>query len=122
MALDTYKINGNIILPPSTFRWIPQEPLDVQGDNRPIYSAIRGAELRWQLASYEDWALLQGMYNLIAATGSFVVQIPAFPTVTGSSYAMREYSGVHIAEPEIGPFFVEYPSSVVLLIGNIRVE
>jgi len=119
---DTYKINGNVILTPTTFRWMPQQPLDVQGDNRPIYSGVRSAELRWQLASYSDWADLQHMYDLIRSTGSAVVQIPAFPLSSGSAYAMREYSGVHIAEPETGAIFVEYPTQVVLLVGNIVVE
>lgn len=122
MAGDVYRINGHQILTPTTFRWMPQQPLDVQGDNRPIYSGVRSVELRWQLASYSDWSDLQNLYDLIRSTGSAVVRIPAFPLSSGSAYAMGEYSGVHMAEPEIGPFFSEYPTQVVLLIGNIVVE
>jgi len=119
---DTYKIDGNVILTPTSFRWTPRKPLDVQGDNRPIYSGVRSCELKWQLTSYADWSNLQHFYNLVKASGSHVVEIPAFPTVSGSSYALREYSGVHLAEPVIGEFFCEYPRTVVLLIGNIPAE
>jgi len=75
--------------------------------------------MKWQLTTYADWSNLQHMFNLIEATGSHVVEVPGFPTVSGSSYAIREYSGVHIAEPVIGEFFCEHPRNVVLLIGNI---
>lgn len=122
MAGDTYLINGVEILTPSTFRWMPQSPLDVQGDNRPIYSGVRNAELKWILMSYSDWSNIQDLYDLVRATGSHAVYIPAFPTAPDSAYAMGNYSGVHLAEPAIGPFFCEYPSSVTLLIGNIVVE
>lgn len=120
--MGDYKIDGNEILTPTTFRYVPQEPLDVQGDNRPIYSAVRAAELQWQLMSYEDWSNIQHLYNLVQATGSHVVEIPAFPTISGSSAAFQAYSGAHLAEPSIGPFFQDYPSSVTLLIGNLVVD
>jgi hypothetical protein len=120
--MGDYEINGNEILTPTTFRWIPRQPIDVQGDNRPIYSGVRGAELRWQLASYEDWAALQYQFDQVQSTGSATVRIPEYPTATGSAYAFREYSGVHLAEPSIGEFFVEHPTSVVLILGNIIVE
>jgi len=119
---DTYKISGHKILTPTGFRWQPRKPIDVQGDNRPIYGGVRSAELKWQLTSYSDWSDIQYMYNLVKASGSHVVEIPAFPTISGSSYAFREYSGVHLAEPVIGEFFCEYPSTVVLLIGNIPAD
>lgn len=122
MAGDTYLIDGNEILTPTTFRWMPQSPIDVQGDNRPIYAGVRNAELKWVLVSYADWSNIQHLYSLVSATGSHVVSIPAFPTISGSSYAMSEYSGVHLAEPAVGPFFSEYPTSVTLLIGNIVTE
>ena len=122
MAGDTYLIDGNEILTPTTFRWMPQSPIDVQGDNRPIYAGVRNAELKWVLVSYADWSNIQHLYNLVRATGSHVVSIPAFPTISGSAYAMGEYSGVHLAEPAIGTFFSEYPTSVTLLIGNIVTE
>ncbi len=122
MAGDNYRINGNTILTPTTCRWMPQSPLDVQGDNRPIYAGVRNVELKWVLQSYSDWSNIQHLYNLVRATGSHAVFIPAFPTVSGSVYAMGNYSGVHLAEPAVGPFFVEYPTSATLLIGNIVVE
>jgi len=117
--MGDYKIDGNDILTPTTFRWMPRQILDVQGDNRPIYAGIRSAQLTWRLESYEDWSNIQGMYRLVEATGSHVVRIPAFPTATGSSWAFESYTGVHMAEPQTGPFFESYPTNVVLILGNI---
>lgn len=116
---DDVKINGHTFCP-TTVRWMPRQALDVQGDNRPIYSPIRSAELRWELNTYEDWASLQSLYDAIQSTGSAVVQLPGFPTATGTSMAYVEYSGAVIGEPQVGRFFAEsYPESVVLVISNI---
>jgi len=122
MPFDPYRIDGNQILSPTTFRWTPAHPLDVQGDGRPIYSGVRNAELKWVLVSYSDWSNLQHLYDLVRSTGSHVVEIPAFPTASGSAYAMGIYSGVLLAEPVIGPFFQEYPQSVTLLMLEIVTE
>lgn len=114
-------INGNTFCP-STVRWMPRQVLDVQGDNRPIYSPVRAVELRWELTSYEEWASLQSLYDEVQSTGSHVVQLPAFPTQTGSALSYSEYSGTVLGEPQVGTFFAEsYPESVVLIIGNIVV-
>ncbi len=119
MGIRDWKFNGHVILEPTAGRWMPRRPLDVQGDNRPIYPGVRTFELRWQLASYADWAALQVNFDNIESSGENVVTLPAYPTETGSSYAFREYSGTTMSEPLIGPFFETYPSNVVLLIGNI---
>jgi len=121
MAQGDYQINGHAILSPSQGRWVPRRPLDVQGDNRPIYSGVREYELKWRLMSYEDWATLQANFNAIESTGSYNVRLPTFPSITGSSWGFTTYSGCTMAEPMIGPFFESYPSSVVLLITNIVV-
>lgn len=105
---------------PSAVRWLPREPLDIQGDARPIYSPIRAAELRWELTTYEEWASMQNLYDLVQSTGTVTVQLPGFPTVTGSALAYTEYSGCVLGEPQVGQFFAEsYPESVVLIITNI---
>ena len=122
MSAGDWTINGNVILEPTTGRWMPRKPLDVQGDNRPIYPGVRTFELRWQLASYADWAALQVAFNGIESEGENVVTLPAYPTATGSSYAFREYSGTTCSEPAIGPFFETYPTNVTMLIGNIPAE
>lgn len=122
MAWGDWEINSNEILPPTTGRWLPRRPLDVQGDNRPIYPGVRSFELRWQLVSNEDWATLQANFRTVESSGTVTVRIPEFPTVTGAAYAFREYSGCTLSEPIIGAFFETYPRSVVLIVNNIVVE
>lgn len=117
-----YKIDGSAIFTPASGRWVPRRPVDVQGDNRPIYSGVRAFEIKWKLVSNEDWADLQVFFNQVAATGTHVVELPGFPTALQQSYAFREYSGVTMAEPQVGPYFETYPSNVTLIIGNITVE
>ena len=121
-GLGDYQINANEILSPTEFRWMPRRPLDVQGDNRPIYPAVRSAQLKWRLMTNEEWSDLQDNFRSIEASGTSVVRIPEFPTATGQAYAFREYSGTTLAEPTIGPYFEGYPKSVVLVIHNIVVE
>jgi hypothetical protein len=122
MSYGDWQINGNRILEPTTGRWLPRRPLDVQGDNRPIYPGVRSFELRYQLTSSEEWATLQANYRNIESSGTVTARLPEFPTITGSPYAFREYSGCTMAEPSIGQFFETYPRSVVLLIHNIVIE
>lgn len=119
---SNYKIDGSTIFTPTSGRWVPRRPIDVQGDNRPIYSGVRAFELKWRLMSNEDWADLQIFFNTVAATGTHVVQIPGYPTAGQQAYAFREYSGVVMTEPQVGPYFETYPSNVTLILGNIQVE
>lgn len=112
-------IEGNKFCP-SRVRWMPREPIDIQGDNRPIYGGVRSVQLRWELTSYEEWAALQHNYDQVRASGTATVQLPGFPTSTGSAMAYNEYSGTVLGEPQVGPFFAEsYPESVVIVISNI---
>jgi hypothetical protein len=117
-----YKIDGVSIFTPTSGRWVPRRPVDVQGDNRPLYAGVRAFELKWKLLSNEDWASLQVFFNQVAATGTHVVELPGFPTAAQQPYAFREYSGVVLAEPQVGPYFEAYPSNVTLILGNISVE
>jgi len=119
MGYYDWKVNGHAILPPTVGAWRPREPIDVAGDNRPIYPGVRSFELRWELTSYADWANLQYLFNQIQSSNFHVVTLPAYPSATGQSYAFREYSGVTFSEPATGPFFETYPQDVVLIIGNI---
>ncbi len=121
-AFDDYKIDGTSVFTPTSGRWMPRRPVDVQGDNRPLYSGVRAFELKWRLISNENWADLQIFFNTVAATGTHVVELPGFPTAGQQVYAHREYSGVTLAEPQIGPYFETYPTNVTLILGNIAVE
>jgi hypothetical protein len=120
---NDYKINGVLIPCPSAGRWVPRRPIDVQGDNRPIYSPVRQFELRWNLRSWNDWAVLVASFDALQSTGTAVVELPAYPTATGVAFGFVEYSGCTLGEPEIGQFFnTEYPTNVVMLIGDIRTQ
>lgn len=119
MGYNDWSINGHWILPPSKGRWMPRQPLDVQGDNRPIYAGVRTFELKWELTSYADWANLQQMFDSIESAGDYTVTIPAYPSATGQSYAFTTYSGCTLSEPQAGAFFEEYPQDITLLISNI---
>ena len=117
-----YRIDGTAIFSPTSGRWVPRRPVDVQGDNRPIYAGVRAFEIKWRLTANEDWADLQVFFNRIAATGTHVVRLPGFPTASQQAHAFREYSGVTLAEPQVGPYFETFPTNVTLIIGNITVE
>jgi hypothetical protein len=118
---NDYIINGVTMPCPSTGHWVARKILDIQGDNRPIYGPVREFEISWTLTSYEDWEILVATFNKIQSTGTAVVELPAYPTITGTAFAFGKYSGCTLHEPEVGPAFnMEYPTNVALLIGNIR--
>jgi len=118
-----YKINGNIIPRPSSGRWVQRRPIDVQGDNRPLYAPVRTFELRWNIRSWEEWSVLVAEFDALQTTGTAVVEIPAYPTSTGVAFEFREYSGCTLGEPVAGPFFAEeYPTNIALIIGNLRTQ
>lgn len=118
--MGDYIINGVKLPRPTAGRWVPRAPIDVQGDNRPLYAPVRAFELGWNIRKYEDWEPLVDAFNKLQSTGTATVNLPAYPTATGVAFSFREYSGCTLAEPEVGPFFnEEYPTSIALVIGNI---
>ncbi len=125
MSSQPYRINGREVFPPTQFHWRDRSVLDVQGDNRPIYSAVRSAELRWQLTSFEEFGVLLATFNEMQSTGTAVVNVPAwpdyqtYPGITGATYGFREYSGCTLGEPVMGPFFEGFPTDIALVIANI---
>ena len=81
---------------------------------------MRAFELRWNLQHYEDWEVLVILFDQLQSTGTYSVNIPAYPTATGTAFSFQEYSGTVLSEPQIGPFFNEqYPTDVAMIIGNI---
>ncbi|KKN62741.1 hypothetical protein LCGC14_0508600 [marine sediment metagenome] len=117
----SWKINGHDACP-TRGRWMGRPVVDIQGDGRPIYPAMRSFQLEWRFTNFSEWANAQAVFDDIQSTGTTVVEIPTFPTTTGSVYGFTEYSGVFITEPEIGPFFAGYPSRMIIIISNIRIE
>lgn len=121
MAESIYKLGG-ITVHPTEFDYQPRRPLGIQGDGRAVYPGTRTAQMTWNFTSYEEWANVIHVFNQIVSDGDLVVQVPAYPTVSGSSYAFTEYSGCFVSEPQLGPFFADYPSNVKLLIYGIAAE
>lgn len=124
MSVSDWRIQGRPVLEPTSGRWLPRGAVDVQGDNRPLYTPVRAFEMSWTIDTYEQWSLLVATFNELQSSGTCVVRIPAypsltFPSATGSAYAFREYSGCTLAEPTIGEFFEGYPTDMALLIANI---
>lgn len=116
-----YIINGYVLPCPNMGRWLPRRPIDIQGDNRPIYAPVRAFELTWEIQGYGDWEVLVAVFDQIQSTGTAVVELPAYPTATGVAFGFQEYSGCTLGEPVVGEMFLqEYPVDVALIIGNIR--
>lgn len=122
-STGTYKINGLEMPQPTEGHWLPRRAIDIQGDNRPIYSPVRAFQLSWDIRTYEEWEVLVVAFNQLQASGTAVVEIPAYPSMTGTAFGYREYSGTTLSEPVIGGMFHEqFPTDVSLVIGNIRTQ
>lgn len=118
--MTVHKLNGTQI-DPAEFRYLPRKPLDVQGDGRPLYPAVRSAEWKWNITTYAEWAYLQVQFDKTKSSGANVVQIPAFPTGISQDYSFTEYSGVYVSEPISGTQFADHPTEIILVISNIPV-
>ncbi len=112
----TYAING-IGLCPSTGRWLKRESIGIDGSGHPVYPATREFELKWDYLSADDFENLQTLYASVATTGTCVARLPQY---AANSWTYYNYSGCVLNEPEVGEFFEEHYSDVVLLVTNIR--
>lgn len=116
--MSYYRINNtNLLLQPTTGRWIPRESLGIDGNGHKIYPALREFELSWDLIDVASLKQLQDFFDNIGATGTVSVDLPTLKTAT---YGFTTYSGCVIQEPEYGVYFEEYPTSMKLLITKIR--
>src|SRR3990167_10033005 len=113
-----YTIRGTILdLPPTAGGWVEREPYGLDGNGHPIYPPTREFRLEWGIESQAQWFEVQQLFETLHVTGSAVVQLPQWD---GSTYVFREYSGCVVQEPQFERYFTEHPTSVVLLISNIR--
>lgn len=116
--MSGYYINGTeLLLQPTSGRWLPRTMLGVSGDGHGIYSGVREFEMRFQLGSPQDYNQVITFFNSIQPTGTAVVTLPRFGY---STYEFFDYSGCTIREPETGPYFSEYQNDLLLLITNIK--
>jgi len=108
----TYKINGvELVLQPTTGRWLNRRRLGVSGSGHDVYSGIREFELKFNLEAPSDQNQLQDFYDQINVTGTAVIELPQYGA---SSYVFYAYSGCTISEPQQGNYFVGYIESVSL--------
>lgn len=116
-ASGTYAINGTeLLLQPTTGRWLPRDSLGFTGDGHPDYVGVREFEMSWQLISVNDSNQLQTFFNALGLTGTAVVDLPKYRSAT---YIFESYSGCTISEPQMDVYFEEHETSVTLLIYGI---
>lgn len=113
----SYAFNGTkLSAQPSTANWVVRQELGRDGNNRPIYPAIRDYEMTWEIISTSDLKQLVDA-QLSCVTGSIVSDLPKWGD---TNYTYYSYTGTIINEPTVGAYFVEYVTGVKLVIGNVR--
>jgi hypothetical protein len=113
-----YKINDTeILLQPTTGKWLPRTELGRDGNGHPIYSTLRDFEIVWVLETPAQQNQLQNFFNTVITTGTASVDLPEYGAAT---YTFRTYSGCALAEPEQSQYFYENITDVKLLILGIR--
>ena len=113
-----YKINGTeLLLQPTTGKWLPRTELGRDGNGHPIYSALRDFEINWVLETPAQQNQLQAFFEAVITTGTASVDLPEYGAAT---YVFRTYSGCALAEPEQSQYFSENITDVKLLVLGIR--
>lgn len=113
----TFAINGTTLLAqPTDGHWRGREEKGVTGAGKPVYSAVREYELRWDFLTPAEYNQLQGFY-FQSATGTLAVTLPRYGHDAYEDYI---YSGCCLSEPEYGVYFEQYYQDVVLLVRNIH--
>ena len=112
-----YKINNTeLLIEPTSGRWVPKDQFGLDGNGHPIYSAVRQFEINFGMLSPAQQNQLQGFYDSVITTGSEVVDLPEYGA---STYTFKSYSGCVLREPEQDQYFVENIAEVFLLVTNI---
>ena len=114
----SYAINGtNLYLQPEEGNWVKRDEIGVDGNNRPIYPAIREFELSWGLMSTSEVKQLIDAQLLVSNTGTIVFDLPKWGDTNWTFYS---YSGTFIRDVEVGAYFSEYVKDVRVTVANIR--
>jgi len=116
----TFKIYGTEILQPSEHGWVSRPLLGLTGAGQPIYPGVREYEMRWALASAEDYRQLVNAFNALSGSSTANLDMPYF-IVTGTYEPFCTYSGCILMEPEYANWFNTYYQDVTLLITHIRI-
>lgn len=114
----SYAVNGTeITIQPTSGKWIPREPLGVDGNGHFIYPPYREFEMNWGLIDSDEANQLQNFFNSIGLTGTAIVDLPKYADL---DYTFFSYSGCVLQEPSFGDYFTEHPMDVTLTITKIR--
>ena len=115
----TYKINNTeLLLQPTSGRWLARRELGTDGAAHPVYSGIREYLLTWGGMSPAQYSQLQGFFNVVITTGTASVDLPHH---ANSTYGFRTYSGCTLSEPsQDAPYFTENYLDVSLTIRKIN--
>lgn len=114
-----YKVNGvELLIQPTSGRWVVDAPLMVDGNGHPIYSSVKQFELQWNLIDPATHNQIQNFFNTVISTGTASVELPEF---AGATYNFHSYSGCVLYQPDVSQYFTENVQNVVLLISNIRI-
>lgn len=113
-----YKINGtDLLLQPTSGRWIDREEIGVDGNGASVYPRFRAFELSWDLIDEASIYQVQDLFDTLLITGSVVFECPKYKSNTYTYYA---YTGCVMHEPTFDAFWQEYVTSAKLLISRIR--
>ena len=114
----SYAINGTeFTIQPTSGRWMPKDPLGVDGNGHFVYPPYREYEINWGLMNTADLHQLQDFFDAIGNTGTAIVDLPKY---ADASYTFRSYIGCVLQEPSFGIYFTEHLTDVTLLITKIR--
>lgn len=112
-----YKFAGvNLRTIPTESQWQKRKELYKDGNGHPIYEPVRSCELKWDLISVDDFNQLLTTYRNQGTTGTVIVDLPHW---SGSVWEFVGYTGCVINEPEVGAYFAQYVSKVVLLVTKV---
>lgn len=114
----SYRINGtDLLMQPTSGKWMPRPELGIQGDGHAVYPGVREFEMRFNLQSPGEYNQLINWFDAHQPSGTVVVDLPRFGY---NIYDFYSYTGCVIREPEMNEYFNENHTEVVLLVTNIR--
>ena len=119
MSTGSYAVNGvELTLQPTEHRWMPRDPVDIDGDAHAVYHQIHQYEMRWGLMTPAEYNQIYLCYLAVSSTGTMIVDLPEYGA---NRYYFKSYTGCTAQEPYYGGWFTENMLEVVWLIDNIRV-
>jgi len=116
----SYKVNGvALTLQPSPgSKWVTPKLLDVDGNNRDIYTTVAEYELVFGLVSQTEYNELLGYYRQ-TVTGTVIIDLPEF---SGLVDDFQSYSGCVFGMPTRGEQFNDYIQNVRMQVKNVSVN